>query len=221
MHTRKQGRSGNPEGTKGLNREVLELAVTLRMQRVPWRAIARQVGVNLSTLIRWKDRPEWEETRTRILQSLPDSLLYLARAVVVEALRAELGHRVRKPKTELALKVLDRFDPAMLRPTDDGESAAGAGPSMRQAVIILPPETKGSPGRSPTEVLLPHLIPPPALPEPPPDERARVSSQPKRRVVVAGAAPTPLVRNPRPVGPPARRTRERDELDELDGSELL
>jgi len=65
VHTRKPGRSGNPQGTKGLNRDVLELAVTLRMQRVPWRVIARQVKVNLSTLIRWKDRAEWQEARTR------------------------------------------------------------------------------------------------------------------------------------------------------------
>ena len=156
-HTEKRGRTRNPDGTKGVNLELLELAVTLRMQRVPWRSIAAKLGVNVSTLIRWKDRDEWKEARIRVLASLPDNLLYLAREVYVKALLRELGPNVKKIDPSLAREVISWFDDRIFRGGQgsgaNGDSA-GAGPSARAAVVILPPMTKGVESRPAAEVLV-------------------------------------------------------------------
>lgn len=145
--------------------DALELAVSLRMRHTPWRTIAKRVGVGLATLMRWKDLPEWEEARTRIMASLPDNLLYLAREYYVAALRQALAQAEQGKKVDLALAPLARdimewLDDRIHRtPSGDGE---GAGPTARAQVIILPAETRGLESKPVTEVLLHPASSPPA-----------------------------------------------------------
>lgn len=187
-HTDKRGRTRNPDGTKGVNLELLELAVTLRMQRVPWRTIAAKLRVNVSTLIRWKDRDEWKDARIRMLASLPDNLLYLAREVYVKALLRELSPNMKRIDPSLAREVISWFDDRIFRGGSglgpDGESIGG-GPSARAAVVILPPMTKGVESLQPAAVL---VDPRPRVPaeEPTHDPQPARKGKPKgRRVVVA------------------------------------
>jgi hypothetical protein len=183
--------------------DALEFAVSLRMRHTPWRTIAKRVGVGLATLMRWKDLPEWEEARTRIMASLPDNLLYLARQYYVAALRqalaqAEQGRKVDLALAPLARDILEWLDDRIARraPGD-----AGGGPSARAQVVILPAQTRGLESRPLTEVLLgTSSLGPPAIasaspartPSEPPAVRNRAARDPRaeaRRRALAARPP--------------------------------
>lgn len=138
--------------------DALELAVSLRMRHTPWRTIAKRVGVGVATLMRWKDLPEWEGARTRIMASLPDNLLYLAREYYGVALRqalaqAEQGEKVDLALAPLARDILEWLDDRIHRRTPSGDGEA-PGPSARAQIIILPAETRGLESTPLTQVLL-------------------------------------------------------------------
>lgn len=138
--------------------DALEFAVSLRMRHTPWRTIAKRVGVGLATLMRWKELPEWDEARTRIMTSLPDNLLYLARQYYVAALNQALAQVERGKKLDLALAplardILEWFDERIYRRTQ-GADGEGPGPSARAQIIILPAETRGHESKPVTEILL-------------------------------------------------------------------
>jgi hypothetical protein len=109
------------------------------------------VGVDRTTLWRWRQLPVWAETTADHARQVREQLLPLAHQVIVECLRADLGLVRRRPNPKLALEVLDRLDPAVIR-AQGGEGTGG--PIMGQAVTIyLPDKTEGVRSRPPTEVL--------------------------------------------------------------------
>lgn len=136
----------------GVNEDLLERCVVLRLAGRRWTEVSDEAGVPYSTLMDWRKRPEWEHTRTRILLALPDSILYLARVVYHKRLLADLA--AAKPDIETAREVLAWFRAAEL-----GEHAPATGDlpivatAVSQQVILLPAQTQGQPSRSAAEAL--------------------------------------------------------------------
>src|SRR5439155_26596621 len=152
---------------------------------VPTRDVLRVVGVNRTTLWRWRQLPVWGETSAELARQVREQVVPLAHQVIVEGLRAELGHGRRRPNPKLALEVLDRFDPAVIR--DQGQDEVRGGAGLAHWIVEFPIRDRGLESKPPTQVLVaPTPIAPPATePLAPPERRGKRmarESRPRRRV---------------------------------------
>ncbi len=119
--------------------------------------------VDPKTVWRWQQLPEWAETTAELARQVRQQVVPLAHQVLVRALRADLGLRGPRPNPKLALEVLDRFDPAVIRGQGhEGNDYAGGGRAGGW-YVEYPPRDQGLESKPATEVLLPLEPPPPPV----------------------------------------------------------
>lgn len=144
-----------------LDLERVRHAATLAFEGARLKDIGRDMRVDAKTLWRWEQLPEWAETTAELARQVCQQVVPLAHQVLVRALRADLGLRGPRPNPKLALEVLDRFDPAVIRGQGhEGNDYAG-GARAGGWYVEYPPRDQGLESKPATQVLLPLEPPPP------------------------------------------------------------